>query len=70
MTESRWTCRLCGASFPAVDSPVVDSVIADGLLPACPACTDPDPEAGGSPSPGEDPELVFLAEAEAVRAHP
>jgi hypothetical protein len=54
MTEPRWTCPVCGASFG----------IPDGPPAACPVCTVPDPEAGGSPSPGEDPELAMLAEAE------
>jgi hypothetical protein len=52
MTDARWTCPVCGASYPIPDGPPI----------ACAACTTPDPEAGGSPSPGEDPELALLAE--------
>ena len=48
---------MCGASFPVPDGPPA----------VCPAHTATDPEAGGSPSPAEDPELELLAEAELGR---
>ncbi|HEV7824647.1 MAG TPA: hypothetical protein VGP02_07045 [Mycobacteriales bacterium] len=57
MVEPRWTCPECGASFPVPDGPPA----------VCPAHTAPDPEAGGSPSPAEDPELECLAEVELER---
>jgi hypothetical protein len=57
MVEPRWTCPECGASFP----------IPDGPPAVCPVHTATDPEAGGSPSPAEDPELELLAQEEPGR---